>query len=35
MALIRAVNLTLGNPAKLGAHDTSLEIAFSPLLALD
>lgn len=33
--MIRSVNLTPGNPAKLGVHDTSLEIAFGPLLALD
>jgi probable phosphoglycerate mutase len=33
--LIRAVNLTPGNPAKLGLHRTSLEEAFGPLLDLD
>lgn len=33
--LIRAVNLTPGNPAKIGLHRSSLEEAFGPLLALD
>ncbi|PWC90704.1 phosphoglycerate mutase [Azospirillum sp. TSH100] len=33
--LIRAVNLTPGNPAKIGLHRSSLEEAFVPLLALD
>lgn len=33
--LIRAVNLTPDNPAKLGLHRTSLEEAFGPLLELD
>lgn len=33
--LIRAVNLTPDNPAKLGLHRTSLEEAFGPLLDLD
>ncbi|SMH62610.1 histidine phosphatase family protein [Azospirillum agricola] len=33
--LIRATNLTPGNPAKLGLHETSLEVAFGPVLALE
>lgn len=33
--LIRAVNVTPGNPAKIGLHRSSLEEAFGPLLALD
>ncbi|WP_042691640.1 histidine phosphatase family protein [Azospirillum sp. B506] len=33
--LIRAVNLTPGNPAKTGLHHSSLEEAFGPLLALE
>lgn len=33
--LIRAVNLTPGNPSKAGIHETSMEVAFGPLLALD
>ncbi len=33
--LIRAVNITPGNLAKRGVHETSLEVAFGPLLALD
>lgn len=33
--MIRAVNLTPGNPAKIGLHRSSLEEAFGPLLALD
>ncbi|WP_247894455.1 histidine phosphatase family protein [Azospirillum sp. B510] len=33
--LIRATNLTPGNPAKIGLHQTSLEVAFGPLLALE
>ncbi len=33
--LIRAVNVTPANPAKRGIHETSLEVAFGPLLTLD
>jgi len=32
---IRAVNVTPGNPAKHGMHETSLEIAFGPLLTME
>ncbi|MGF7178215.1 histidine phosphatase family protein [Azospirillum doebereinerae] len=32
---IRAVNITPSNPAKNGLHETSLEIAFRPVLTLD
>lgn len=31
--LIRTANLTPGNPAKLGTHLTSLELAFAPIVA--
>ncbi len=33
--LIRTVNVTPGNPAKCGIHETSLETAFGPLLLID
>lgn len=33
--LIRAVNVTPDNPAKRGLHETSLEIAFGPLMAME